>query len=191
MSQSKSLKQSARSGQKQPNRQRLSRIMPMSLSLATSVLHTPLLLSDSRLHLFLQSDLGIAKIERCALGKSRYTVAEAIQRTGTSCVRLLEDKRSGGFDCERWSSEQRWPAQSLLPCWLLTFFFCPTLVVCLQVWEEALMVLHRKAPTLSWSPLTEVFRGPCAPWRTTAEPPRLFSSPLLKLKAVLFIGWLY
>lgn len=73
----------------------------LSLSPPTSVLHTPLLLSDSRLHLFLQSDLGIAKIERCALGKSRYTVAEAIQRTGTSCVRLLEDKRSGGFDCER------------------------------------------------------------------------------------------
>lgn len=73
----------------------------MPLSLPFSVLHTPLLLSDSRLHLFLQSDLNVAKIERCALGKTRYTVAEAIQRTGTSRVTLLEEKRSVGFDCER------------------------------------------------------------------------------------------
>ncbi|XP_056876538.1 sorting nexin-10A [Takifugu flavidus] len=69
-----------------------------------NVLHTPLLLSDSRLHLFLQSDLSVMKIERCAVGRSRYTVAEAIQRTGTSCVSLLEEKRSGGFDCESLSS---------------------------------------------------------------------------------------
>uniref|UniRef100_A0A3Q1ESG9 Sorting nexin 10a n=1 Tax=Acanthochromis polyacanthus TaxID=80966 RepID=A0A3Q1ESG9_9TELE len=47
------------------------------------VLHTPLLLSDSRLHLFLQSDLSTAKIERCARGKTRYTVAEAIQRSSS------------------------------------------------------------------------------------------------------------
>lgn len=66
-----------------------------------SVLHTPLLLSDSRLHLFVQSDLSIAKIERCALGKTKYTVAEAIQITGASCVGLLEAKLSAGFDCER------------------------------------------------------------------------------------------
>ncbi|XP_069372946.1 sorting nexin-10A isoform X2 [Paralichthys olivaceus] len=36
-----------------------------------NVLHTPLLLSDSRLHLFLQSDLRITKIERCALALRR------------------------------------------------------------------------------------------------------------------------
>lgn len=93
-----------------------------SLSLPSSVLHTPLLLSDSRLHLFLQSDLSVMKIERCALGKSRYTVAEAIQRTGTSCVSLLEEKRSGGFDCERWSIEQRCAAPSSFPSWLLLSF---------------------------------------------------------------------
>ncbi|KAG8005122.1 Sorting nexin-10A [Nibea albiflora] len=34
------------------------------------VLHAPLLLSDSRLHLFLQSELSIPKIERCARGKT-------------------------------------------------------------------------------------------------------------------------
>uniref|UniRef100_A0A3Q3IAR9 PX domain-containing protein n=1 Tax=Monopterus albus TaxID=43700 RepID=A0A3Q3IAR9_MONAL len=68
-----------------------------------NVVHTPLLLSDSRLHLFLQSDLSITKIERCALGKTRYTVAEAIQRSVGGCIRL-EDKVSCDSDCERYIS---------------------------------------------------------------------------------------
>lgn len=72
----------------------------------SSVLHAPLLLSDSRLHLFLQSDLGITKMEKCALGKTRYTVAEAIQRSGNSCIDGLEDKASCESDCERYLTKQ-------------------------------------------------------------------------------------
>ncbi|KAK9957764.1 hypothetical protein ABG768_011983 [Culter alburnus] len=45
-----------------------------------AVLQTPLLLSDSRLHLFLQSQLSIAKMDACARGLTHYTVAQAIQR---------------------------------------------------------------------------------------------------------------
>lgn len=45
-----------------------------------AVLQTPLLLSDSRLHLFLQSQLSIAKMDACAQGLTHYTVAQAIQR---------------------------------------------------------------------------------------------------------------
>ncbi|KAM8766256.1 sorting nexin-10A-like [Acanthopagrus schlegelii] len=56
------------------------------------VLREPLLLSDSRLHLFLQSDLSITRMERCALGKTRYTVAEAIQRSSSGFISRLEDK---------------------------------------------------------------------------------------------------
>uniref|UniRef100_A0A3Q2Y6J4 Sorting nexin 10a n=1 Tax=Hippocampus comes TaxID=109280 RepID=A0A3Q2Y6J4_HIPCM len=68
-----------------------------------TVLHTPLLLSDSRLHLFLQSDLSVKKMQRCALGKARYTVAEAIQRFDSVCVTPLEDdKASRDSDCERY-----------------------------------------------------------------------------------------
>ncbi|XP_030644487.1 sorting nexin-10A [Chanos chanos] len=44
------------------------------------VLRTPILLSDSRLHLFLQSQLSVAKMEACVQGLTRYTVAQAIQR---------------------------------------------------------------------------------------------------------------
>ncbi|KAF4103458.1 hypothetical protein G5714_016341 [Onychostoma macrolepis] len=42
------------------------------------VVHSPVLLSDSCLHLFLQSQLSVKKIEACAEGRSRYTVSEAI-----------------------------------------------------------------------------------------------------------------
>ncbi|XP_029370707.1 sorting nexin-10A [Echeneis naucrates] len=69
-----------------------------------SVLHTPLLLSDSRLHLFLQSDLSTTKIEKCARGKTRYTVAEAIQRSSSVHIGSLEDKGSYDSDCESSSS---------------------------------------------------------------------------------------
>ncbi|KAL7830790.1 hypothetical protein SRHO_G00319170 [Serrasalmus rhombeus] len=55
------------------------------------VLQTPLLLSDSRLHLFLQSQLNIAKMEACVQGQTRYSVAQAIQR----CVyETREDSKS-------------------------------------------------------------------------------------------------
>nr|XP_023673389.1 sorting nexin-10B-like isoform X1 [Paramormyrops kingsleyae]XP_023673390.1 sorting nexin-10B-like isoform X1 [Paramormyrops kingsleyae]XP_023673391.1 sorting nexin-10B-like isoform X1 [Paramormyrops kingsleyae]XP_023673392.1 sorting nexin-10B-like isoform X1 [Paramormyrops kingsleyae]XP_023673393.1 sorting nexin-10B-like isoform X1 [Paramormyrops kingsleyae] len=46
------------------------------------LLDIPLLLSDSCLHLFLQSELSVSKIEACASGLTRYSVAEAIQRCG-------------------------------------------------------------------------------------------------------------
>uniref|UniRef100_A0A8C3G949 Sorting nexin 10a n=1 Tax=Cyclopterus lumpus TaxID=8103 RepID=A0A8C3G949_CYCLU len=49
-------------------------------------LERPFLLSDSRLHLFLQSDLSITRMSRCALGKTKYTVAEAIQRSSSGYV---------------------------------------------------------------------------------------------------------
>uniref|UniRef100_A0A3Q3BL97 Sorting nexin 10a n=1 Tax=Kryptolebias marmoratus TaxID=37003 RepID=A0A3Q3BL97_KRYMA len=64
------------------------------------VLQNPLLLSDSRLHLFLQSSLSISKMEKCALGKTRYTVAEAIQCSSCGYIGSLEDKTSCDSDCE-------------------------------------------------------------------------------------------
>ncbi|XP_072226767.1 sorting nexin-10A [Leuresthes tenuis] len=69
-----------------------------------NVLYTPILLSDSRLHLFLQSDLTTAKIEKCVLGKTRYTVAEAIQRSSSGCISDVEGKLSCDLDCESSSS---------------------------------------------------------------------------------------
>ncbi|XP_069032607.1 sorting nexin-10A [Embiotoca jacksoni] len=85
------------------NTEQLSQRMKGLQEFLKIVLHTPLLLSDSRLHLFLQSDLSTAKIEKCVLGKTRYTVAEAIQPS-SSYVTRLEDKASCDSDCESSSS---------------------------------------------------------------------------------------
>ena len=86
----------------------------------SSVLHTPVLLSDSRVHLFLQSDLSITKIEKCALGKTRYTVAEAIQRSGGGYIGRLEDKASLDSDCERYELGQNvYALKSSFQCLML------------------------------------------------------------------------
>uniref|UniRef100_A0A3P9JIA5 Sorting nexin 10a n=1 Tax=Oryzias latipes TaxID=8090 RepID=A0A3P9JIA5_ORYLA len=69
-----------------------------------NALQVPLLLSDSRLHLFLQSGLSITKIMKCSLGKTKYTVAEAIQRSSSDCIKSLEDKATYDSDCESSSS---------------------------------------------------------------------------------------
>uniref|UniRef100_A0A3P9IK09 Sorting nexin 10b n=1 Tax=Oryzias latipes TaxID=8090 RepID=A0A3P9IK09_ORYLA len=46
------------------------------------VLQSRLLLSDSCLHLFLQSDLSVSMIEACAAGRTNFSVAQAVQRSG-------------------------------------------------------------------------------------------------------------
>ncbi|KAF3691840.1 Sorting nexin-10B [Channa argus] len=46
------------------------------------ILQSPLLLSDSCLHLFLQSELSVSKMEACASGKTHYSVAQAVQHCG-------------------------------------------------------------------------------------------------------------
>lgn len=46
------------------------------------ILQNPLLLSDSCLHLFLQSQLSVSKIQACAAGRTHYSVDQAVQRCG-------------------------------------------------------------------------------------------------------------
>ncbi|XP_043994709.1 sorting nexin-10A-like [Gambusia affinis] len=81
------------------NKEQVSKRMKGLQEFLESVFQNPLLLSDSRLHLFLQSELGIRRIERCVLGKTRYTVAEAIQQSRSS-YSSSEDKSSCDSDCE-------------------------------------------------------------------------------------------
>lgn len=73
-------------------------------SFLEAVVQCPLLLSDSRLHLFLQSQLSVRRMERCARGRTRYTVAEAIQKSDSACVPSAEDKSSFDSDYESCSS---------------------------------------------------------------------------------------
>ncbi|XP_061675370.1 sorting nexin-10B isoform X2 [Syngnathoides biaculeatus] len=64
------------------NAQQISERMAGLQSFLEQTLQSPLLLSDSCLHLFLQSQLSIAKMEACAAGRTRYSVAQAVQCCG-------------------------------------------------------------------------------------------------------------
>ncbi|KAM9494304.1 sorting nexin-10A [Clarias gariepinus] len=68
-----------------------------------AVMKMPLLLSDSHLHLFLQSQLSIAQMDACVHGLTRYTVAEAIQRYVYDTHIPLKDDTTHycDSDCER------------------------------------------------------------------------------------------
>ncbi|KAG7250379.1 hypothetical protein CRUP_000395, partial [Coryphaenoides rupestris] len=59
------------------------------------VLQSPLLLSDSCVHLFLQSPLSMAKMEACAAGRTRFSVAQAIQSGGLGRFHSTEDLNKG------------------------------------------------------------------------------------------------
>ena len=61
------------------------------------ILVCPYLLSDSCVHLFLQSRLSVAQMEACASGRTRYSVAQAIQCGGQSLPRFpsTEDLNQG------------------------------------------------------------------------------------------------
>lgn len=66
------------------NRQTVEQRMHGLLKFLNKVVQCPLLLSDSRLHLFLQTQLSCDKIEACASGLTKYTVTEAIQKYAKS-----------------------------------------------------------------------------------------------------------
>ncbi|CAL8297498.1 unnamed protein product [Lota lota] len=87
------------------NKEQLNQRMKGLQEFLEIVLETPLLLSDSHLHLFLQSELSTPRMDRCARGETRYSVAEAIQRSSGCLISSsfpLEDrdKASCDSDCE-------------------------------------------------------------------------------------------
>ncbi|KAE8596571.1 hypothetical protein XENTR_v10016152 [Xenopus tropicalis] len=72
------------------------------------VLHCSVLLSDSRLHLFLQTQLSTEEIDACASGKTEYSVFEAIHKFANSNRRFPaeeEEKTSHYLDPESSSSK--------------------------------------------------------------------------------------
>ncbi|XP_042345500.1 sorting nexin-10B isoform X2 [Plectropomus leopardus] len=75
-------------------------------------LQNPLLLSDSCLHLFLQSQLNTSKMEACAAGRTHYSVAQAVKRCGLKRFHSEEDLQkdlSMSCDSDSDSSECRDP----------------------------------------------------------------------------------
>ncbi|XP_037532936.1 sorting nexin-10B [Nematolebias whitei] len=80
------------------------------------ILQNPLLLSDSCLHLFLQSQLSVAKIEACAAGRTNFSVAQAVQRSGLRRFHSEEDIQkdtSTSCDSDSDSSYCRDPVQKI------------------------------------------------------------------------------
>ncbi|KAI3360962.1 hypothetical protein L3Q82_013166, partial [Scortum barcoo] len=76
------------------------------------VLQSPLLLSDSCLHLFLQSQLSVSKMQACAAGRTRYSVTQAVQRCGLRRFHSQEDLQKDinmSCDSDSDSSECRDP----------------------------------------------------------------------------------
>ncbi|XP_037130510.1 sorting nexin-10B isoform X1 [Syngnathus acus] len=73
------------------NAQQISERMAGLQRFLQQILLSPLLLSDSCLHLFLQSQLSVAKMEACAEGRTRYSVAQAVQCCGIRRFLSQED----------------------------------------------------------------------------------------------------
>ncbi|KAK9513680.1 hypothetical protein VZT92_027195 [Zoarces viviparus] len=70
------------------------------------ILQSPLLLSDSCLHLFLQSQLSVSNMEACAAGQTHYSVAQAVQRCGLRRFHSEEDlQKDLSTSCDYDSSE--------------------------------------------------------------------------------------
>lgn len=65
------------------------------LCLPHRVLQSVVLLSDSQLHLFLQSQLSVPEIEACVQGRSPMTVSDAILHYAMSNCGWVQEERQG------------------------------------------------------------------------------------------------
>lgn len=73
------------------------------------ILQDTLLLSDSRLHLFLQTQLSPEDMEACVSGQTKYSVADAIHKFASLNRRFPiedEEKKKGKNDAD--SDSERW-----------------------------------------------------------------------------------
>ncbi|KAF7669422.1 hypothetical protein LDENG_00186500 [Lucifuga dentata] len=74
------------------NAQQISERMKGLQKFLEQILQSPLLLSDSHLHLFLQSQLSMSKMEACAAGRTHYSVAQAVQHYGCRLKRFHSEE---------------------------------------------------------------------------------------------------
>lgn len=93
-------------------------------SLFYRILQSSLLLSDSCLHLFLQSQLSVSKMQACAAGRTHYSVSQAVERCGLRRFNSEEDLQkdlsmSCDSDSDRYCNATLW---SLFPPQKFSFF---------------------------------------------------------------------
>lgn len=68
--------------------------LPQPLLFSHRVVQNVVLLSDSRLHLFLQSQLSVPEIEACVQGQGSQTVTEAILHYAMSNCGWVQEEES-------------------------------------------------------------------------------------------------
>uniref|UniRef100_UPI0037E9AC7E sorting nexin-10B n=1 Tax=Semicossyphus pulcher TaxID=241346 RepID=UPI0037E9AC7E len=98
------------------NAQQITERMKGLQTFLEQILQSPLLLSDSLLHLFLQSQLSMSKMKACAAGRTHYSVAQAVQQCGLRRFHSEEDLQkycSMSCDSDSDSSECRDPEPRL------------------------------------------------------------------------------
>ncbi|KAI4566572.1 hypothetical protein MJG53_015249 [Ovis ammon polii x Ovis aries] len=74
------------------------------------VLQSVVLLSDSQLHLFLQSQLSVPEIEACVQGRSSVSVSDAILRYAMSNCGWAQEERRGSSHLAEGDQPKREPA---------------------------------------------------------------------------------
>ncbi|CAG6015600.1 unnamed protein product [Menidia menidia] len=80
------------------------------------ILQSPFLMSDSCLHLFLQSQLSVSNIEACVAGRTPFSVVQAVRRSGLRRFHSEEDLQKDlcmSCDSDSDSSECRNPEKGI------------------------------------------------------------------------------
>lgn len=72
------------------------------------VLQSVVLLSDSQLHLFLQSQLSVPEIEACVQGRSPMTVSDAILHYAMSNCGWVQEERRGSSHLAKGDQPKRY-----------------------------------------------------------------------------------
>ncbi|XP_029307195.1 sorting nexin-10B [Cottoperca gobio] len=92
------------------NAQQITERMKGLQTFLEQTIQSPPLLSDSCLHLFLQSQLSTSKMEACAVGRTHYSVAQAVQRCGLRRFHSEEDlKKDLSMSCDSDSDSSECP----------------------------------------------------------------------------------
>uniref|UniRef100_A0A8D0NR81 Sorting nexin 11 n=1 Tax=Sus scrofa TaxID=9823 RepID=A0A8D0NR81_PIG len=78
------------------------------------VLQSVVLLSDSQLHLFLQSQLSVPEIEACVQGRSPMSVSDAILRYAMSNCGWAQEERRGSSHLAKGDQPKRRPSDSIM-----------------------------------------------------------------------------
>ncbi|XP_051850688.1 sorting nexin-11 isoform X3 [Antechinus flavipes] len=118
------------------------------------VLQNVVLLSDSQLHLFLQSQLSIPEIEACVQGRSPMTVADAILHYAMSNCGWVQEENMSSPQLAMGDQRKRMKRRISWQCGLLWS------ILWLLTWKVPLFLFQ---PHLQTGTLCSLMKGPVPP----------------------------